>query len=301
MYNSKKRNKYERNKTKKKQLNPKFKKKYCSPNNPSNKFTCFKKASLIKIIDSWNLNYINNKIKYTGKESTINLWKKIDNKFKKSCINEACWLNQDIVKNINSSDIKNSFKPLMPKSWYNNKNEWLSTSDIRNVLKQYELKLNNFIFIGPVPIDFDLLLSPGFCVANELCNIDLKNLLNKNKTRIGIVFNLDTHDMSGSHWVALFINLEENNIMYFDSIGNKPYQEVYNLISRLEEQAKKIKIKFNIYINEVQHQYKGTECGVYCINFIIKLLEGKKFESIVQKIEDDDTMEKNRLKFFIKY
>ena len=43
----------------------------------------------------------------------------------------------------------------MPLKWKENKNEWLNTLDIEAVMKQYEKKYNNFIFIGPVPIDFD--------------------------------------------------------------------------------------------------------------------------------------------------
>ena len=52
--------------------------------------------------------------------------------------------------------------------------------------------------------------------------------------------------------------------------------------------------------NQVRHQYKSSECGVYCINFITKLLEGKTFNQITNyKIRDDD-MNKMRIKYFIK-
>ena len=38
---------------------------------------------------------------------------------------------------------------------------------------------NDFIFIGAVPIDFDTKLSPGMCVINELCNINIQKLYKK--------------------------------------------------------------------------------------------------------------------------
>ena len=36
--------------------------------------------------------------------------------------------------------------------------------------------------------------------------------------------------------------------------------------------------------NKIRHQYKSSECGVYCINFITKLLEGKTFNQIINYI-----------------
>ena len=55
-----------------------------------------------------------------------------------------------------------------------------------------------------------------------LSNIDFDDFVTEGKTKLGLVINLDTHDKSGSHWVALYIDLKQNQIYYFDSIGNKP-------------------------------------------------------------------------------
>ena len=41
------------------------------------------------------------------------------------------------------------------------------------------------------------------------------SLMEANK--IGVIFNLDKHDQSGSHWVAMFIDLENKFFFYFDS------------------------------------------------------------------------------------
>ena len=38
-----------------------------------------------------------------------------------------------------------------------------------------------------------------------------------NKTRLGIVYNLDTHNKPGSHWVSVSSNFLEPSIYYFDS------------------------------------------------------------------------------------
>ena len=51
-------------------------------------------------------------------------------------------------------------------------------------MNQYEKKYRNFNFIGAVPIDFDHKFGPGNCVINELCNINLKSLLDKGITKL---------------------------------------------------------------------------------------------------------------------
>ena len=36
-----------------------------------------------------------------------------------------------------------------------NPQEWLSSDEITDVMKQYEDKYDNFVFLGPSPIDFE--------------------------------------------------------------------------------------------------------------------------------------------------
>ena len=40
----------------------------------------------------------------------------------------------------------------------------------------------------------------------------------------------------------------------------------------------------------MQHQYGNSECGVYSINFILRLLKGKSFEDITKKLIPDKMM-----------
>ena len=55
-----------------------------------------------------------------------------------------------------------------------------------------------------------------------------------------------------------------------------------------------------IKINKRRHQYKNTECGVYCIYFLTSFLEGREFEDIVGNIINDDKMFEKRKNFFAK-
>jgi hypothetical protein len=287
------------NKLTKYRRNTHYKQKLCSPKN-NNNFTCFTKNSLIKMLKSWNDFYQNDKINYSERDKLFNLWTKLDNKLKNICTDEYCWTKQKFINR--DADIKEEFRPEMPSKWRDNKNEWLTTLDIEAVMKQYEKKYEDFVFIGPVPIDFDKELHPGLCVIDELCNINLKKMLNRGKKRLGIIFNLDPHDKPGSHWVAMFADFDkENKVYYFDSYGYKEPNEVTILMKRLKTQAEELQRETNLYTNNVRHQFKNSECGIYSIHFILKLLEGQSFEDISNNIINDDDMEQNRDKLFIKY
>ena len=263
--------------------------------------SCFSIESLRKIADKWNNNYPQDIIHYNPRTTGKQLWDKINNKMNKQCSNELCWLKQSFIKETPlARELLDNFKPLMPNSWKNNQYEWLNTIDIRNVMKQYEIKHKDFEFIGPVPIDFDTQLDFGQCVVNELCKIDLSRLITKGKNKIGIIFNLDKHTQSGSHWVAMYLDYNNNGIYYWDSYGSRPVKEITTLMKKLKQQGSKLNKKLQIYINKTRHQYKNSECGVYCLYFITSFLKGKTFNEITKNIIDDDTMNSKRSDFFTK-
>ena len=266
---------------------------YCSPDNTKNKYTCFSLDSLKKIAKKWNKN---NKDKIRMSKSIPTLWKNIRKKMNNN--NEWCWIQQNFIKELNDDKINSTFRPQIPNEWYLNKNEWLSTIDIEDVMKQYEDKHKDFQFVGPVPIDFDLKDSVGDCIIDELCKIDIFNLKKQKIVKIGIIFNLDKHDQNGSHWVALYSDLNKNNIYYFDSYGLGPPQEIDTLAQRLVSQGNKNNTKINYKKNNNRFQFKGSECGVYCMYFITELLKGKSFTKIKNNIIKDDEMMENRGYFY---
>ena len=283
--------------------------------------SCFTIESLRKIALKWNETNPMMKIEFDNITTGKKLWSSINNVMKYKCNNEVCWLKQDFIKNSYlAKELLKNFKPFMPKTWSKNPREWLNTIDIRDVMNQYELKYPAFEFIGPVPMDFDTKVSFGECVVDELCNISLDDLKKKKKSKIGVIFNLDKHTQSGSHWVAMHCNTNINPIMnsdgkesiesthpmkgeicYWDSYGIEPNPEVVVLMNRLKEQANKLGNELEIKINKNRHQYKNSECGMYCIYFITSLLDGKTFENIVKNIVDDDTMNGKRNDFYNGY
>ena len=275
--------------------------KKCNPRNYKNNKnnTCFSKNSLIKIIDKWNSEN-ESKIHYNKNDTITILWNKLDEKLNNVCNDEWCWSRLPFIKSLNDKELNSTFRPKMPKSWYKNTREWLSTTDINNVLKQYQEAYNDFKYIGAIPIDFDSKDNFGTCIVEEMCKLDIKNMLNKNINKIAVIFNLDKHDEPGSHWVALFISLHKNEIYFFDSYGVNPPKEVRVLMNRLKEQGKKLNRDISLYYNNIRHQYKNSECGVYSINFIVNLLENESYQDLIKNKISDDDMNNNRNFYFIK-
>jgi hypothetical protein len=248
----------------------------CSPANQNNSTTCFTFDALVKIAKGWNAKHPDDKIKIPVNKNRSVLWNEIDKRLNSKCSTEWCWIEQEFVKRQGTSEFKGLFRPKMPKSWKDNKYEWLNTNDIHSVMKQYEDKYSDFKFIGPVPIDFDYEYSVGKCIDDELCHLNIKRLLKKKITKIGIIYNLDPHDKPGSHWIAMYIDLSKKKIYFFDSYGSEPPSEVEILIKRIQEQCEKLGMEIEYKYNKTRHQFQNSECGVYSLYFITQLLEDKK-------------------------
>ena len=82
----------------------------------------------------------------------------------------------------------------MPKGPTAGSFEWLRTSNINKALKKYEKAHPDFVFFGPVPINFSE-------IVTELNGLNLSRLYKNGIRSIGIIFNMDPHTQGGSHWV----------------------------------------------------------------------------------------------------
>ena len=161
--------------TNKKYINN-FKELNCSPNKKLN-FTCYDNEELNRLKTSWNSYYPNNKILTNNNKK---IWEFLQKELINNCDTEQCWLKQDFMNNrLTNKLLTNTFAPKSPDSWKTNPNEWLSSEDIIKVMRQYEHTYPEFKFIGPSPIDFDYKKGFGQCVWNELCNLDIKDLIKK--------------------------------------------------------------------------------------------------------------------------
>jgi len=274
----------------------------CAPNSKKNnlKFpTCYTSNSLHKLKEIWNARHPD--VKIDNNDPKI-IWQKLKSYMSSTCNTEACWLRHQCIKNdIDTSLWDSTFAPKSPATWIKKSNEWLNSLDIERVMKQYENTYKCFNFIGPSPVDFDKRLLWGECVWEELCKFQLSDELKKNKTKIGIIFNLDTHNKSGSHWVSMFINIKAGNIYYFDSYGDKAPKRILDFIKRVQEQATQLKDPMTIDFDWVsnRHQYGNSECGMYSLFFIIQLLKDlKNFNDFQENKYTDKHMKQLRTKYF---
>ena len=279
----------------------KLKKVNCSPKPKGeiNEFTCYTNKSLYKLRDLWNARHPDVKI---TSSSTKEIHRQISEKLSGICNKESCWIKQKADFGPIESDMADSFAPESPPEWKKNPNEWLSSIDIINVMKQYEKAYKCFDFIGPTPIDFDTRKLYGECVWDELCNFSLEEQIKNGKTKIGIIFNTDPHNKPGQHWISMFINIKKKKIFFFDSTGDKPSPQIMALVNRIIEQGLSLspKIKFKFDSNEgIEHQYGNTECGIYSLYFIVHMLEDKLTEHYLKThILKDEYMNKFRHIYF---
>jgi hypothetical protein len=218
------------------------------------------------------------------------------------CSSEACWQKiKSLMKELGSDkeEFLDSFKPSMPKEWIKDYNEWLSTFEIEDCLEQHLDADKEFYFYGAVPIDFHK------CSVSNLCSFDMKKHLDRGETKIGIVFNTDPSTKDGQHWISLYMDLGSHNndypgIYYFDSFGRKPQKEIRELIKNSQEQGRKCKREPHYFYNDHSYQKQNSQCGMYAIHFIKKMLEGSSFEEYLNTKLSDKLMIDLRKDYFIK-
>jgi hypothetical protein len=185
-------------------------------------------------------------------------------------------------------------------------------------MKQYEIAYKHFRFMGVVPIDFSApspyqtIPSVGSratsaatattaatttekkCMNQQFCTVNLKEERAAGHTLLGAIFNLDPHYLSGSHWVGLAIDLKQNYVYYFDSYGLPPPQQIAHYMRYLTIQEPKLELQSN----GRRFQYSNTECGIYSIYFLIRMIQGESFKKFCKTSISDKWMLKFRKVLF---
>lgn len=292
----------------------------CAPKYSDQTISCFTKDALLQIVRSFNAKN-RDQVKVNNHHSKEEIWEAIQAKMSQKCgKDETCWLEQPFLKS--NPSLAKFFKPIAPLGRY----QWLSTDDIRKVMRQYEDKYQpEFRFVGPLPIDF---LSLRDQESKYLQKLDLNKLSRSGTNQIGMVFNLDPHYMDGSHWVAMNINIPKREIHFFDSYGDNktnpnkyllPYHDsqgkyhreseiplpeplqdfIFQVMKRITPENKNppVKMPFKLKINTVQHQFANSECGVYSMLFLKKSMT-QSFEQISNQIIMDEEANRYRDQFF---
>jgi hypothetical protein len=265
----------------------------CHPKKTRKNKTCYDTKTLIILKNKWNETNPD-KIKTTDPNK---IWSMLKEKIN-NCENELCWLKTLNDTNLTHKVMK-EFVPNAPTAEWAKYNNWLSSTDFNNVMKQYSETYPNFLYLGPSSIDFDTIID-GKCVWPTLCKLNIEKQLKRGKNKIGIVLNLDKHDGKGSHWVSIFIDLQKKFIFYFESTGSVIPTEITTFIDRMNEQCKSVGLNMKIMNNmKIKHQYGTSECGMYCLYFIINLLSGNKTPQhfLKNRIKDEEMTKLRELYF----
>jgi hypothetical protein len=253
--------------------------------------TCYTSESLATIKDHYNQNH--DSIDEITATNPLEIWKELRKRLKSKCKKEDCWLEEIRDPKLRQSIDYITFAPDTPSDWDEDPYGWLSNEDIAFVLKQYEISHPQFKLLGPTPIDYDARVPEegGQCVWEDLCHLNLQELRDQGKTKLGVVFNLDKHDGDGIHWTSMFIDLEYKIIYYYDSARFPFPRQVAKLRDEIVKQGRSMTppIRFKFVRNPKTHQRSSSECGMFCLFFIITFLIGetefKKNMSIQEKLD----------------
>ena len=272
---------------------------HCSPDK-NNSFSCLDDKLIRKVARI--LNKLHKKNKNIQKISIRNrsiedIYQDISDNIQRvtQCDSEACLLSvKDLMKHLGKDKTKfeESFKPLQPKEWEKDvsDNRWVSNEEIDDILFQDDDLSQDFYYYGAVPIDF------SDCSVSNLCSFNLKRHLDDNHKKIAVVFNTDTSDGDGQHWISMYLDLIGANsngtpgIYFFDSYGRKPCNEIHKLILKIKRQGRKHNVPFMYRYNKHPFQNSGYECGMYAIHFIKQMLQGNSFHQLLNSSLSDNSM-----------
>ena len=277
---------------------PKLKSMKCSPKNKKDvlPYTCYTTSALDKLKTVWNARHPDQTI---NSNSPREIWEKLRYYMQDTCSTESCWLRHQCIKHdIDKSLWGKHFAPYSPAKWKENPKEWLTTVDIQKVMAQWEKAYKHFEFIGPSPIDYDTHMVFGECVWEELCKFSLGQMKRRGITKVGVIFNLDKHNQSGSHWVAVFIDMKMRKIYYFDSYGDPIPSRISKFCDFVKKQGENFGENYEIVISKKRHQYSNSECGMYSMYFLLQLLQGTPHSTFEKVRVPDSLMLKLRKEYF---
>lgn len=272
----------------------------CAPGISFESGSCIDLRILVEMAKAYNEYNKNNEIKLYPNYETLKpnkykeyLLTQFSERMQGKCKTQECWTHQGFMKHLKEiyreELSKRTFRPDGPEGRF----EWLNTLNINDAMEQYESLYPEFKFMGAVPMDFDDLPALG------IADFNFEKSVKQGKTKLGFVFNLDESWKDGSHWVALFVDLKKGECFFMDSYGIEPSNPVKKLMKRIVKFFQMSGIKsYRADYNKVRHQYGNSECGVYSMNFILRMLKGESFDDFCKSKTTDKQVNKCRNVYF---
>ena len=267
---------------------------YCAPLRSDRVESCFDVEELEVLAQAWNQTQLGqvNKVLIpppgTDEETRKHaLHSALQARFAKFCNNrEECWLDNkelnEILKRLSPDMYRTVHQSILRPKGTPGAHDWLSTTEIDNVMVQFEPLFSDFKYIGCFPSDY-FKLNPDMFPGDTV----------RKYARSALIFNLDSSKQPGSHWVAVYFTSNTGNltIEYFDPTGKSPNRNIKRFLTTppLDTAG---------YVeNTYAHQKGDTECGVYSLYFIIERLMGRSFAEASSQSMPDEAI--NRFRSFL--
>lgn len=197
-------------------------------------------------------------------------------KEKTNCNSESC-----VVSKVDKNLVDKLFRPKGPYDSI----DWLSNVNIDGALSQYEP-------FGFYHIPFQM---RDFAQSdNELSRCDWNVVKNKGYKGAGCALNTDLSSGRGKHWVSFYVDFSNKTVEYFDSGGSSPHQEFVDLVVNVSHV-----LGFrDVFLTQVQHQKKDTECGVYTLYYLTSRIMDIPYSKFAKGRITDEEMQERRKTFF---
>lgn len=274
----------------------------CAPGQDKSKETCYSRKALQTIAQSYNRSKGENVQIVPENSDNQTIFETLKKELNFRCKDEKCWAMQDFIEADDRRVLMQSFRPPAPRTWVDKPRTWLTNFDIQAVMSQYMASDPSFDFLGVVPIDFAVKLGEDKCLVDNICNLDISNMVTRSITKLACVVNLDPHDKPGSHWVSFVILLKDKKrqgVYYYDSVARSPPKLINSFLTMVVEKLRESGHGFVYRHNTVRRQYENSECGCFCIHFIDRMITSKKpFDQVCEEIPYDPNILELRKKYF---
>jgi hypothetical protein len=222
------------------------------------------------------------------------------------CDSEACVLTSSQVKASIGNDVINreiaiKFKETGPR----NSSDWLSNINIDKTLQKWAVEFDD-LYVYPFCMS-DFYKTKGSLATIRPCDVLAGKASQKIASgtvtrpckRMCCVLNTDVSTGRGIHWVCMFVDCTKSpiTIEYFNSAGNPPFLNAVKWMEQTRAEFMKSGCAGTVAVDtisvtSVPHQESDSECGVYCLFYIRKRLEGTPLQYFMDKrIPDADMSE----------
>ena len=198
---------------------------------------------------------------------------------------ESQLYDRDSIKHLSTEKKDDVFASSGP----HNTDEWLDNKTIDQTLDNWEEVFPKFKNMGVHMNNFD-------SKHKKLATADWPTLVATYDT-IASVINTDNYGEIGQHWVCIVVNSKKKTIEYFDSAAGQVSDDIIKWMMKLS-----IKLNYKeLFTNNIQHQEKNTECGVYSLFYVIARVHGVPSGYFDQARIPDQVMLKSVRKYLFRF